>query len=73
MLERQEMIELPAAYNYSIHLYDQDETSGCSASIDAMVTIRYEGLYQAFDGQAVLPVNMGFRQRLVKMMIEIRI
>ncbi len=46
MLARQEMIELPAAYIYAIHLYDQDETSGRLASIDAMVTIRHEGLYQ---------------------------
>lgn len=67
------MIELPAAYNYSIHLYDQDETSGCLASIDAMVTIRHEGLYQVIDGQADLRVSMGIRQWLVKRMIEIRI
>ncbi len=73
MFEHQEMIELPAAYNYPIHLYDQDETSGRPASVDSLVTIRHEGLYQAIDGQADLPFSMGLRQWLVKRLIEIRI
>jgi hypothetical protein len=41
-LEREEMAELPGTYNYPLHLYVEDRTSGRPARLEELVTCRYE-------------------------------
>lgn len=72
-LDRQQMIELPRSYNYPVHLYDQDLTPDCPASIDSLVTIRHEGFYRDADWQIRLPAGPGLKQWLAQKLDEIHI
>lgn len=44
--ETDEIIELPATYNYPLHLFDEDVTDNRPSSLDELVTIRHEGFYE---------------------------
>jgi hypothetical protein len=54
-VDRQAMQELPAAYNYPLHLYAEDTTAGRPASLAELVTCRYE----AWDDLERLPLAVG--------------
>jgi len=56
---RQAMQELPAAYNYPLHLYAEDATGGRPATLDELITCRYE----AWDDLEELPLAAGERYR----------
>jgi len=45
-IRRDEMVELPAEYNYPIHLYDEDETEGKPGSLENCITLRHETFHK---------------------------
>lgn len=42
----EELLELPATYNYPLHLYNEDSTGRKPDSIEELVTVRHEGFYK---------------------------
>lgn len=44
-LETDELLELPASYNYPLHLHEEDVTDGRPVAMEELVTIRHEGFY----------------------------
>jgi hypothetical protein len=44
-LGNRELVEMPASYNYPLHLHGEDATVGRPAAMDELVTMRHEGFY----------------------------
>lgn len=59
-----EIQELPPGYNYPIHLFDDDSTAHRPASIDGLVTVRYEDPAQIPDWFERIEGGAAFRQWL---------
>ena len=59
---RGEIQELPPAYNYPIHLFDQDSTASRPLSISDLVTVRYEDPAQIPDWMDRIAGGETFRQ-----------
>jgi len=47
----EELLELPATYNYPLHLYNEDSTGRKPDSIEELVTVRHGGFYKDPDGE----------------------
>ena len=61
-LEKNEMEELPADYNYPIHLYPEDDTDGRPDSLDDCITLRHETFHQNPDWTEKIPLNHELKQ-----------
>jgi hypothetical protein len=59
--DRQEMMELPAAYNYPQHLHAEDITTGKPAGMETMATIRHERFYEKRDWKKTFPAGEDFK------------
>lgn len=56
-LEPAQWIELPRTYNYPLHLYADHDPAQRPASINDLVTCRYEDVFSGEDWPAALPVH----------------
>jgi lipopolysaccharide biosynthesis glycosyltransferase len=63
-LAKDELLELPSAYNYPVHLFEQDKTKHRPDSMDELVTFRHEGFYQDSDWMQKMPASERFKQWL---------
>ncbi len=61
-LDRTEMMELPAEYNYPIHLYAEDATDSKPESLDSCITLRHETFHQDPNWMEKIPLNDEFKQ-----------
>lgn len=62
--DRLDMVELPAAYNYPLHLHSQDTTPGKPANLETMATIRHERFYENRDWKKDFPAGEDFKSWL---------
>jgi hypothetical protein len=46
ILDRNEMVELPTEYNYPIHLFEEDATTGRPKSLEDCITLRHETFHK---------------------------
>ena len=65
-LPRIEMVELPPTYNYPIHLYHDDKTTGRPASIEELVTARHEGFWEESDWYDKMPAHEPMKRWLAE-------
>jgi hypothetical protein len=56
-ISREKMVELPAGYNYPIHLYGEDTTSSRPKELEDCVTLRHETFHKDPDWRTNLPVS----------------
>ncbi|NHJ13933.1 MAG: hypothetical protein EAX95_09655 [Candidatus Thorarchaeota archaeon] len=56
-ISREKMVELPAGYNYPIHLYAEDTTSSRPKELEDCITLRHETFHKDPDWRANLPVS----------------
>ncbi len=63
-LEQGELLELPATYNYPVHLFERDTTNRRPASMDELVTFRHEGFYQDANWMQKMPASDRLKQWL---------
>ena len=56
-LARDEIQELPPAYNYPLHLHGEDVTDHRQSSLEELVTIRHEGFYADPDWAGKMPAG----------------
>lgn len=61
-LRRDEMFELPAEYNYPVHLYNEDETKSKPESLENCVTLRHETFHKDPDWAKKLQLSDELKQ-----------
>jgi hypothetical protein len=61
-----ELLELPAKYNYPLHLYAQDVTSTRPSCLEELVSFRHEGFYNDPDWFKKIPAAESLKQWLAK-------
>jgi hypothetical protein len=64
VLAPDQMQELPPAYNYPLHLYEEDITACRPARLEELVTCRHEGLASALEVIDKLPGEASLKQWL---------
>lgn len=57
-----EIQELPATYNYPVHLYAEDRTDHRPSSLEELVTFRHEGFHEDREGIVNMPVGESLKQ-----------
>jgi hypothetical protein len=57
MFPPEELQELPGTYNYPLHLFQEDVSDNRPSTLEDLVTIRHEGLYQDPDWINSLPAK----------------
>jgi len=65
-LTRDEMEELPPAYNYPLHLYEEDVTKDRPAALGDLVTCRHEGLDGIPEVLDSIPTEQSLKQWLTE-------
>jgi hypothetical protein len=60
--ETDELVELPATYNYPIHLYTKDVTGHRPSSIEEVVTFRHENFYHDKEWMTKMPAKQQLKQ-----------
>jgi hypothetical protein len=69
--DRLELVELPPAYNYPMHLHGQDATPGKPVTMEDMATVRHEGFYQDTDWQKNIPVGSEMKTWLLEKITQL--
>ena len=64
--ETKEIQELPATYNYPVHLYADDITDNRPSSFDELTTLRHEGFYTDPDWMKKMPASDSLKQWLAQ-------
>ncbi len=70
LFDRLELVELPAMYNYPLHLHGQDATSGKPITMEGMATVRHEGFYQDKNWQNSIPVGAEIKGWLSEKLLQ---
>jgi hypothetical protein len=65
---REELLELPATYNYPIHLYEDDATGRKPSSIEEMITVRHEGFYEDPEWENKMPAKEPLKRWMAEML-----
>jgi hypothetical protein len=68
----EEMSELPATYNYPIHLFDKDTTNRRPRGMDTLVTFRHEGFYDDPDWKVDFPSSERLKDWLAEQLSQIK-
>jgi hypothetical protein len=61
-----EIEELPANYNYPLHLYFEDATDSRPDSLEKCITVRHEGFYQDLDWTSKMPARKDLKDWIAK-------
>jgi hypothetical protein len=64
IFDQNETAQLPGAYNYPIHLHQEDMTESRPALIDELVSVRHEGFYEDPDWTKKIPASDSLKQWL---------
>ncbi len=66
ILPKEELQELPATYNYPLHLYSEDITLHRLTNLEQLVTFRHEGFYNDPNWIETMPASERFKRWIVQ-------
>ena len=66
---RGELLELPPTYNYPLHLYNDDVTGHRPLTIEELVTLRHEGIYNDPDWAEKMPAKEPLKRWLTEKLL----
>ncbi len=69
-MKNDEIEELPANYNYPLHLYFEDVTEHRPDSLEECVTIRHEGFYQNPEWISKMPANRELKEWIADILAQ---
>ena len=69
-LRREELVELPATYNYPLHLFFDDITNDRRNTLDEYITVRHEGFYQNESWAHKLPASTQLKKWIAQSLIH---
>lgn len=69
-ISREKMVELPAGYNYPIHLYSEDTTSSKPKDLEDCMTLRHETFHKDLDWKANLPLSDSFKDWIAQKLLD---
>ncbi|UCG91400.1 MAG: hypothetical protein JSV97_10010 [candidate division WOR-3 bacterium] len=65
-----EIQELPATYNYPLHLYAEDSTDYRPSSLEELVTFRHEGFYEDPEWIEKMPAGASLKQWFIERLAQ---
>jgi hypothetical protein len=70
-LAPEQTLELPATYNYPLHLFNEDQTGDRPASLEDLVTFRHEGFHRDPDWPKKIPAGEELKSWLIDKVFKI--
>jgi hypothetical protein len=72
-LGMKKIMQLPAKYNYPLHLFRQDITEGKPKTLDELTTFRFESTYREPGWQNWIPASDDLKSWIISQINEIRL